>query len=106
MSGKTRSITATSRLKIPGAVLGKPKDVVVEKDASITVPDDYARHLITDRFAVDAKAKAAASKDKAPKEKPFADMSDAELATAAAARNIPGAADASREDLLTALAQS
>tara|TARA_R100001369_G_scaffold20269_1_gene37339 strand:+ start:559 stop:879 length:321 start_codon:yes stop_codon:yes gene_type:complete len=106
MSGKTMSITANSRLKIPGAVLGKPKDVVVEKDASIAVPEDYARHLISDRFAVDAKAKGAGSKAKAAKEKPFADMTDAELATAAAERNIPGAADASREDLLTALAQS
>ncbi len=50
---KTITVAGPRGLRIPGAVLGQPKPVVVGPHEPVEVPDDYGRHLIRDRFAVE-----------------------------------------------------
>ncbi|KQV27596.1 hypothetical protein ASC97_04255 [Rhizobium sp. Root1203] len=56
MSSKTITIVFPQGGIIPASVLGEPADVDVPAQKPVKVPFRYGRHLIDDRFAVEATA--------------------------------------------------
>lgn len=68
---------------IPKEILGADEDRHVEAHKAVSVPERYGRHLITDRFAVEAEPEKPASKDeKAAKKKAAAAEKAAAIAAA------------------------
>ncbi len=53
---KTITVAGPRGLRIPGAVLGQRAPVTVGPNEPVAVPEDYGRHLIADRFAVEVPA--------------------------------------------------
>lgn len=54
MSKKMITITAPGGILLSAAAMGTPADVRVGPHEPIDVPEDYANHLISDRFAIPA----------------------------------------------------
>jgi hypothetical protein len=67
---------------IPKEVLGADEDRHVEAHEAVSVPERYGRHLITDRFAVEAAPGKPASKDDKAAEKKAAAEKAAAIAAA------------------------
>lgn len=67
---------------IPKDVLGVDEDRHVEAHKPVLVPERYGRHLITDRFAVEAEPEKPASKDEKTAEKKVAAEKKAAIAAA------------------------
>jgi len=66
---KTITVAGPRGLRIPAAVLGTSAPVVVGPHEPVEVPDDYGRHLIRDRFAVEVAPKPAPAKPEPAKAK-------------------------------------
>lgn len=67
---------------IPKEILGADEDRHVEAHKAVSVPERYGRHLITDRFAVEAEPEKPASKDEKSAEKKAAAEKAAAIAAA------------------------
>ena len=72
---------------IPKEILGADEDRHVEAHKAVPVPERYGRHLITDRFAVEAEPEKSASKDEKVAEKKAAAAEKA-AAIAAAEKDV------------------
>lgn len=58
MAEKKISIMSAHGIKIPASVIGGEKDYQAQAFEVVKVPESYGRHLIADRFAVEAEKKA------------------------------------------------
>lgn len=96
-----KRIAARGGLRIPGGVVGKPKDVKLSHGDEINVPASYADSLIANGFATAAKGGGRSRKADGPD---LEQLSDADLAAEAKKRGVALSDDASRDDLLSALA--
>lgn len=91
MSKKSITISFPQGGIIPKDVLGKEEDLHVEAHKAVSVPERYGRHLIDDRFAVEAEPEVVSKEDKAAEKKAAAakkaeeEKAAAELAAAIAA---------------------
>ncbi len=87
---------------IPKAVIGKDEDLHVEAHKAVSVPERYGRHLIEDRFAVEAEPQPVTKDDKAADKKAAAEKKAAEEKAAAekkAAEELAAAIAAAEKDV-------
>ena len=96
-----KRIAAVGGLRIPGALVNKPKDVKLSRGDEINVPSDYANSLIENGFATAAKGSGKNRKADTPV---LGTLSDADLVAEAKKRGLEPSDNATREDLLSALA--
>lgn len=79
---------------IPKQIVGKTEDLHVEAHKAVSVPERYGRHLIDDRFAVEAEPAPVTKDDKVAEKKAAAERKAAEDKAAAISAAEKDVADA------------